>query len=156
MTIKILNLLEHQQSIPYLAKLQYEEIGRHWVPDASISRAQERLITHLNRNKLPLAVVALEDDKPVGMACLRETDGIQPGVCPWLGSLVVDPKFRAKGVGQLLIEAIKSHARELKYEILYLLAFDPTIPSWYASLGWEHTGFDELFGHRVTVMSIKL
>jgi hypothetical protein len=42
------------------------------------------------------------------------------------------------------------------YNILYLLAFDPTIPSWYAKLGWESIGNDELFGHQVTVMSINL
>jgi N-acetylglutamate synthase-like GNAT family acetyltransferase len=105
---------------------------------------------------MPLTLVALEDGKPVGMASLRETDGIRPGVSPWLGSLVVNPEYRGKRYGQGVIDAVKSQARLLGHETLYLLAFDPTIPDWYASLGWQNIGYDELFGHRVTVMSIQL
>jgi N-acetylglutamate synthase-like GNAT family acetyltransferase len=90
------------------------------------------------------------------MACLRESDGIRPGVTPWLGSLVVNPQYRGHNVGEALINSIKDQAKNLGHQILYLLAFDPTIPSWYARLGWTHIGDDELFGHRVTVMSIPI
>lgn len=156
MQIVIKNLLDCQEHIGVLAELLYQEIGRHWVPGASIERANDRLLTHLNRDQMPLALVALDGDNPVGMACLRETDGIKPGVCPWLGSLVVNPEYRARGVGQKLIDAVKSQARQFGHETLYLLAFDPTIPGWYEKLGWQDLGYDELLGHRVTVMSIPL
>lgn len=56
----------------------------------------------------------------------------------------------------MLIEAVKEQAVSSGHDTLYLLAFDPTIPNWYARLGWEHIGCDELFGHRVSVMSISL
>ena len=46
--------------------------------------------------------------------------------------------------------------KNLGHQVLYLLAFDPTIPNWYTRLGWTHIGDDELFSHRVTVMSIAL
>lgn len=154
--ITIKNLMDCQDHLPFLAELLYQEIGRHWVPEASSQRASDKLKTHLNRDILPLALVALDGDKPVGMACLRETDGIKPGICPWLGSLVVNPEYRSEGVGQALIDAVKSQAKILGFDILYLLAFDPTIPSWYTSLGWQHIGHDELVGHRVTVMSIRI
>ena len=156
MQIVIKNLLNCQWHISSLAELWYQEISRHWVSDASVDRATANLNRHLNGDKMPLALVALEGDKPVGMACLRENDGIRPGVSPWLGSLVVNPLYRGKGVGVELIEAVKAEARRLGHNVLYLLAFDPTIPDWYASLGWQHIGYDELFGHRVTVMSIQL
>lgn len=156
MLITIKNLLDCQEHIVILAELLYEEIGRHWVAGASVERARDRLLTHLNSDKIPLSLVALDGDKPVGMACLRETDGIRPGVTPWLGSLVVNPEYRAKGVGRQLIAAVKSQAKLFGHDTLYLLAFDPTIPEWYSKLGWQNIGYDELLGHRVTVMSIQL
>ena len=53
-------------------------------------------------------------------------------------------------------QIVKEQPQNLGHQILYLLAFDLTIPNWYARLGWIHIGDDELFGHRVTVMSISI
>lgn len=153
-TIKPLS--ECQEHISALAKLWYEEISRHWAPNASIEKAQQKLTDHLNSNSMPMAYVAICDGEAVGMACLRETDGIRPGVAPWLGSLVVNPKYRGHKVGEALINTVKDQAKNLGHQILYLLAFDPTIPNWYARLGWTQIGDDELFGHRVAVMNINL
>lgn len=156
MQILVRNLLDCQEHQASLAELWYQEISRHWVESSSVDRAMASLSKHLNRDQMPLALIALDGNKPAGMACLRETDGIRPGVTPWLGSLVVDPSYRNKGVGQMLIDAVKKQAVSFGHDTLYLLAFDPTIPNWYARLGWEHIGYDELFGHRVAVMSIKI
>lgn len=103
-----------------------------------------------------MAFVALHDDKPIGMVCLRENDGIRPLDTPWLGSLVVHPNYRGYKLGECLITAVKQEAKTLGHQILYLLAFDRTIPKWYKRLGWTHIGDDELFGHCVTVMNINL
>lgn len=149
-------LTDCQEHIPVLAELWYEEISRHWAPNASVEKAQQKLVVHLNRDNMPMAYVALCEGKAIGMACLRVTDGIRPGVTPWLGSLVVNPKYRGYKVGEALINTIKDQAKNLGHQILYLLAFDPTIPEWYARLGWTHIGDDELFGHRVAVMSIPI
>lgn len=154
--VKIEFLLNCQQHINALAELWYQEISRHWVAGSSIEKARSRLIAHLHSEKMPLALVAMQDNQPIGMACLRETDGIRPGITPWLGSLVVSPTSRQAKVGEKLIEAIKEQAKLLGYKTLFLLAFDPTIPDWYARLGWAIIGYDELLGHRVTVMSITL
>ncbi len=149
-------LTDCQEHIPILAQLWYEEISRHWAPNPSIDKAKQRLIEHLNIEKMPMAIVALHNGQAVGMACLRENDGIRPGVAPWLGSLVVHPKYRGKKIGEALINSVKEQAKKLGHQLLYLLAFDPTIPRWYARLGWQLIGDDELFGHRVAVMSISL
>lgn len=154
--IEIEFLTNCKEHIPQLAELWYEEISRHWAPNASIENAKQKLNTHLHKDKMPMALVALHEGKPIGMACLRETDGIRPGIAPWLGSLVVHPEYRRRAVGDALIEAIKLQAKNLGHSTLYLLAFDPTIPNWYARLGWTHIGYDELFNHRVSVMSISI
>jgi predicted N-acetyltransferase YhbS len=154
--IEIKFLADCKEHIPYLAKLWYEQISKHWAPNASIERANQNLIKHANHNQLPLTLVALENKQPIGMASLRENDGIQPNRTPWLGSLVVDPAYRFKKVGEQLIDATKQQASILGYDTLYLLAFDPTIPDWYAKLGWKAIGSDQLFGHPVAVMTIEL
>ncbi len=149
-------LIDNQEHIPVLAELWYGEISRHWAPNASIDKAKQKLVEHSNSNTMPIAFVALCNGKAVGMACLRKTDGIRPGVAPWLGSLVINPKYRGQQIGEALINTVKDQAKNLGHQILYLLAFDPTIPSWYRRLGWQLIGDDELFGHCVSVMSISL
>jgi len=154
--IEIKLLVDCLQHIPVLAELWYEQISRHWAPNASIERAKQNLIKHTNYELLPLTFVAFDNNQPVGMASLRENDGIQPDRAPWLGSLVVDPAYRKQKIGEQLIEAVKRRASLLGYPKLYLLAFDQTIPAWYERLGWKSIGTDQLFGHSVAVMDIKL
>ncbi len=156
MTITIKFLQDCQEHIPALAKIWYETIRRKWVKEATVKSTIVELMQHAQKDKLPLAIVALDGNDPIGMACLRDNDGILPEKTPWLGSLAVDPKYRRKKIGEKLIDEIKSLAKSRKQEKLYLLAFDPTIPTWYSRLGWKHIGHDELLGHPVTVMSIDL
>jgi N-acetylglutamate synthase-like GNAT family acetyltransferase len=149
-------LADYSEHIPELAQLWYEELSRHWNPQATIEKATQLLINHMNKEQLPLAFVAFCDNQPIGMACLRDTDGIRPSDTPWLGSLVVHPNYRGSMVGETLINKVKNVAKSLGYSTLYLLAFDPTLPNWYTRLGWKFTGHDKLLGHPVTVMSIDL
>jgi predicted N-acetyltransferase YhbS len=150
--IEIKYLSECQHYIPYLAKLQFEEISRHWVPNATILSTKQKLIQHANRDTLPMTLVATKNHEPIGMASLRINDGIRSDLEPWLGSLVVDKKHRGCKIGERLIKAIKQEAKSRGYPEIYLLAFDKTIPTWYAELGWGKIGDDELFGHPITVM----
>ena len=154
--IEIVFLADCKQHIPYLAQLGYEQISKHWNPHANIDRAIQNYVNHAHHEKLPLTLVALQNGQPIGMASLRENDGIQPQRTPWLGSLVVDPAFRKQRVGELLIDAIKQQASNRGYKKLYLLAFDLTIPQWYAKLGWKSIGYDQLYDHPVEVMEMPL
>lgn len=154
--VEIKFLADCKQVIPDLANLHYHEISKHWVPNANVERSEQNLIKHANFDKLPLTLVALINGQAVGMASLRENDGIQPERTPWLGSLVVDPAFRRKGIGEKLINAIKQQALLLGYSKLYLLAFDPSIPTYYVKLGWLSIGTDQYLGHQVAVMEIVL
>lgn len=154
--VKIKLLADCQEHIPQLAALNYQELGRFWNPSASIERAEQNLVKHSNRDQMPLTFVVIHNEKPIGMASLRENDGVRPDLVPWLGGLVVNPDYRGCGVGRGLIEAVKSQARLLGYDKLFLLAFDKTIPNWYAKLGWKDIGVDQLNGYPVVVMDIGL
>jgi predicted N-acetyltransferase YhbS len=154
--IKIDLLKNHPTTIPTLAKIWREVLGKIWVPDVTIERVEQNLANHLNEDSLPLTFVAFEDDKPVGMCCLRITDGIRPNLTPWLGSLVVDPSLQGQGIGKLLIDTVKVKAKEMEFPKLYLFAFDPTIPDYYTKLGWKKIGMDEFKDLPVTVMEMDL
>lgn len=103
-----------------------------------------------------MTFVATSNGKPIGMNSLRKTDGIQPDLTPWLGSLLVHPAYRRCKIGEALINEIKRQALLLGYKKMYLFAFDTTIPNWYKTLGWGKIGTDQMFNHPVTVMSINL
>jgi predicted N-acetyltransferase YhbS len=154
--IKIELLKNHTNTIPALAHIWHEVLGKIWVPVIPIERVITRFSDHLNDQALPITFVALDGDLPVGMCSLRENDGIRPDLTPWLGSLVVDPKYQKQGIGKMLVDVTVLKAKELEFEKLYLFAFDPTIPEYYERLGWKKIGMDELKSHPVTVMEAEL
>ncbi len=105
---------------------------------------------------LLITFIALDGDVPSGMCSLRENDGIRLDLTPWLGPLVVDPKYQKQGIGKMLIDVTVDKAKELGFEKLYLFAIDPTMPEYYQRLGWKKIGMDEFKSHPVTVMEVGL
>ena len=154
--IKIDLLKNHPNTIPALAHIWHEVLGKIWVPDVPVERVITRFADHLKIHALPITFVALDGDLPVGMCSLRENDGIRPDLTPWLGSLVVDPKYQKQGIGKMLIDVTVLKAKELGFEKLYLFAFDSTIPEYYKCLGWSPICMDEFKSHPVTVMEVEL
>lgn len=148
-------LIDCPQNVSILARLWHEEIIRHWYSDVLIEQATKNLSQHLNRDHLPISIVALHEHIPVGMACLRDnTLGIQPGIMPWLCSLVVEPAYRENGIGEMLIEAVKVQAKSFGHNNLYLLSFEKKRSKWYGDLGWKLICEDSISGYCVDVMSI--
>lgn len=145
-----------EDAIPALAQVLHETLGKIWVPDVPVERVIARFVDHLKTHALPITFIALDGDLPVGMCSLRENDGIRPDLTPWLGSLVVDPKYQRQGIGRMLIDVTVLKAKELGFEKLYLFVFDPTIPEYYERLGWRKIGMDEFKSYPVTVMEVEL
>lgn len=154
--IKIDLLKNNSDAIPELAAIWHQVLGSIWVSDIPVERVIARFQEHLNESQLPLTLVAFCDGKPVGMCSLRDNDGIRPDLAPWLGSLVVHPDYQREGIALKLINAIKQKAKQLGFSQLYLFVFDPTLPNYYARLGWDRIGMDKFKGHDVTVMEIAI
>lgn len=154
--IKIDILKNHPNTIPTLAHIWHVVLGKIWVPDVPVERVITRLEESRNDQALPITFIALDGDLPVGMCSLRENDGIRPDLTPWLGSLVVDPKYQNQGIGKMLVDVAVRQAKERGFKKLYLFAFDPTIPEYYERLGWKKIGMDEFKSHPVTVMEVEL
>lgn len=154
--IKIDLLKNNSDVVPELAQIWYEGLGKIWMPDVPLDQVEQRFHAHANSDKMPMTFVALDGDKAVGMCSLRENDGIRPDLMPWLGSLGVRSEYQGQGLGRRLIEVTKKQAKNMGYEVLYLFAFDRTIPDYYQSLGWNVIGTDSYNAHPVTVMEIML
>lgn len=150
-------LKNHPDTIPQLAHIWHEVLGKIWIPDLPMQYIKEQLIgSWINDNTLPLAHVAIAEGKVVGVASLQSECGLLSSFTPWLGSLVVDPKHQKQGIGKMLVDETVKKAKELGFEKLYLFAFDPTIPEYYKRLGWKKIGMDEFKSHPVTVMEVEL
>ncbi len=100
--------------IPVLAEL----FAAEWKPyygSEGPGDATADLTGCLNRDEIPLAIVALTPDgAPAGTAALKANsvgDELDGG--PWLTALLVRPDCRKRGIGSALIEAIERQARRL-------------------------------------------
>ena len=154
--IRYQTLADCPEHIPYLANLYYQALGKIWSNDTSMDMARSWLETHLNRNSLPLTLVALEGDNPVGMVSLLEDDGLGATLTPWLGSLVVHPDYRHRKIGETLIQKLIEKAKSLEFKSLYLFAYELEITRWYENLGWQHLGKDIYKEHPVYVMEYPM
>lgn len=149
-------LADCPEHIPALSELWLEELGRKWIPNASVERASNSFKEHLNINELPQTLVMLDGDTPIGTVSLRDNDGIREDLTPWLGTLIVHPDYRRQGVGETLIEAIKLRCQSLGFDKLYLFVLDPVLPQWYQKLGWKEIARDMYHIHKVTVMEMQI
>ncbi|CAM3058458.1 acetyltransferase [Legionella steigerwaltii] len=154
--IKIELLKNNLDAIPELALIWRELLGKIWLPEVPLEAVEQRFRDHANNEKMPIMFVALDGKKPVGMCSLRENDGIRPDLMPWLGSLTVKSEYQNQGLGKRLIEVTKEQAKKMGYDMLYLFAFDRTVPNYYQSLGWKIIDTDHFKGHPVTVMETSL
>lgn len=108
--------------------------------------------TYPNKSKLPLTLVAIENNEVVGTVCLR-TDGMTTHQewKAWLSYLVVPKEHRGRGIAKALIKKSEEIAQELGINELHLFTRleDPKL---YANLEWEMAGRENYRGGMVSVM----
>ncbi len=148
-------LADRQDAIPIVARWYFEEWGYN-VPGNSVEQTIDRLNKKLNRDKLPLPVLAVEAEKILGVAQLKlhEMD-IYPEREFWLGSLFVEPKFRGKGIGSALANKIVAIAADFGIKELYLQT-EAVDGGLYQQLGWDSIETVRYKGVDVTVMVRKI
>lgn len=153
---RIVYLSELSQLVGLCAWWAFKTWGKY-NPSYTLTKRIESFAQHCNTEQIPLTVLYLnEDGLPLGMASLRDNDGIRPDLSPWLGSVYVDTLYRGKGIGARLVREIENIARQLGHETIYLLTYEESLPDWYTRLGWKEIGKDSCHGNPVTVMQIDL
>jgi GNAT superfamily N-acetyltransferase len=135
--VKIAFLAENPQHLPELSRWLYEEWdARHL--HGSLEQREQDLERRMNRDQLPLALVALRGETLLGTASLRWQEvEIRPQYEHWLSTVYVHPPYRHGGVGALLVQAAAAQAERLGIGELYLYTRRAESEAWYARLGWQ-------------------
>lgn len=107
-----LNAPQHQQAIVDLLNAYARDPmgGGHELPP----EVSARLIPGLQQHPTTLVFLALEGEKPVGIAvCFRGFSTFAARPLLNVHDLAVLPEYRGQGVGRLLLEQVEARGREL-------------------------------------------
>ncbi len=149
--MKIEYLADHPEHIPRLAAWFYEQWSWFLPAESSADTIATKFLTHLNRDALPSALIALDGVELLGTASLRVNDmDILTELSPWLGGVYVAKNHRQNGIARQLINAVEQKALELGYRSLYLFTYNQA--PMYSKLGWDVLKQLEYHGHPVVVM----
>lgn len=131
MATRVVHLFEQPQHRPAVAALIHREFWTA-VPGATVDGMATRLATAIHADALPLCLVALRDEAPIGVVNLVDNDDADRADWhPWLAGMVVAAPHRGQGVGTLLVRALLTHARRLQFSRVY---FGTDGPGFYARL----------------------
>ena len=142
--MKITYLANYPEHVSTVAKWVIDEWG-HESPGTTLEGLEEKFRNHLNRNVIPLTLLAMEEDRPLGTASLVfHNMKDRQDLSPWLAAVYVLPEHRGQGIGARLVKSIELLAANLEVEKLYL--FTPDRESFYTRMGWtvlERTTYRE-------------
>jgi aminoglycoside 6'-N-acetyltransferase I len=96
--------------------------------------------------------LARQDERPVGVATVTTTRGIELGMSAELEDLYVVPEVRGTGVGGALIEAVKEWCRSRGCSLVVVVVTPEgqaahDLMAYYRRRGFQETGRTLLFAH---------
>ena len=118
MHIEIKYLADHPEFTHLLATWFHDQWGKN-NPSITVEIIQHRLQERLNRDRIPMCLIAMIESEPIATASLRirEMD-IYPEYEHWLGSVYVVPEYRDQGVGSQIVGATVNKASLLGVDLL--------------------------------------
>ena len=146
-------LIDHEATVSDLAALLERQWPDWYNPRGASARAD--LCDRLERNRLPLGILAFADGAVVGTCALTAgSGGLVTERSPWLGGLVVDPVFRRRGVGRALLARAKLEAKRLGHARLHALTAEAL--DLFDADGWRLLDMVRLNGeaHAVYVITV--
>jgi predicted N-acetyltransferase YhbS len=117
--VRIEYLADHPDVIPLLARWFRAEWPDHYAA-RELEDIEQEFQSWLNRDLLPVGMVAIDGDEVVGTVVLRgKALETHPDRKPGLGGLYVAAQHRGRGIGTALVKAGMVQARELGYGAVY-------------------------------------
>jgi len=111
---------------------------------------------HLNRDRIPLTLIAFLDGQPAGTASIFVHDmDTRPDLSPWLAAVFVAPPYRKQGIGSQLVKAVEGVSQKLQIARLYLFTPDHRPNGrerFYTRLGWSVLERVEYWNQTMVVM----
>lgn len=150
--MKIINLATAPEHIPTIAAWHHVQWG-YLNPGATVETRIEKMQRYLKGAAIPAMYICVDGAHLAGTAALVESDmDSHPELSPWLASVYVNPEYRKRGVGAMLVKHIVNHAKEQGIGTLYL--FTPDQAKFYQSMGWEFIAQESYRGGEATLMKI--
>ena len=154
--MKIEYLADHENLLPTLAKWYFDEWG-YKNKKNTLEKAIEYHRQYLNKDKIPLILIAIENDNPLGAAQLKyyEMRRVYPEKKHWLGGVYVSKNHRGKGIAKEIIKELIVVAKKLNVITLYLQT-ENLSGGLYAEMGWKPIEQISRDGKEVLVMEKRL
>lgn len=129
-------LADHPDTVPQVIAWWHTIWADRMGPD--IDALQQQLLASLQKERLPLHILAMQDGVPIGTAVLKmqELAELFPGKQFWLGSVFVDADYRGEKIATALTRQIIELAKARSLPHLYLQTVNLT-GGLYARLGWK-------------------
>ena len=148
------HLRDHEEHICTLAEWIVEEWGQY-LADSSVAAMSAALRKSGSDETLPVSFVAIERDRPVGLARLVEHDmDTRRDLSPWLAYVFVSPPDRRKGIATALCQRVLEHAHAIGFSECFL--FTPDRENFYARRGWRVVDRISYWNKPVVIMKINL
>ncbi|HXY54114.1 MAG TPA: GNAT family N-acetyltransferase [Nitrospirota bacterium] len=135
--VDIQYLADHKDVVSIIADWIYDE-WFYLYPEMILQDVVSFLRERMNKEQLPLTLVAFEAGEPVGTVSLKMFDMETRGdLSHWLTSLYVAKPWRRRKIGSRLAETAEEKAADLGVCKLFLFTTDASLPGqFYAKLGW--------------------
>lgn len=134
--MKIHLLADNEKYLPVIAQWYYEEWNDLMI-GKTVQDEIEYLKTYLNRNEVPLILIAVENDELLGAVQLKRHEmTIYPEKEFWLGGVYVNLNYRGYGIASKLVEKAIEMSSLLGIEKLYLQT-ENLDGGLYYKLGWR-------------------
>ncbi|MBX2875482.1 MAG: GNAT family N-acetyltransferase [Saprospiraceae bacterium] len=134
--MKLEYLADNQELLPIVAQWYFEEWG-YLSEEKSLEKDIQRLHIYLNKDKVPLMLLAIEEDELLGAAQLKFREmSIYPEKEHWVGGVYVVEKHRGKGIARQILSELIAIAKSLEVETLYLQT-ENLEGGLYRRMGWK-------------------
>lgn len=120
---------------PQVAQWFLDQWGH--LSNATLERNETKLSEYLNREKIPLMILAMENNTVMGCAylCFHEMSIYQDKE-HWVGGVYVEPPYRGKMLASKMVLELERIAKQFGVEALHLQTEDLS-GGLYAKLGFE-------------------
>jgi GNAT superfamily N-acetyltransferase len=160
--LRIALLADHLDLVPTVAQWLHQEWGSVYPGGGSLDRTTKQIYKRAQKGRIPTAFIALDDQTPVGTACLLERDSApdraiekayaaavalgpvdikgpetRADLTPWLAAVYVVPEYRRRGIASTLTRHAVEVAKHMGFEALYLYSDADHTEALYRSLEWQ-------------------
>lgn len=146
-------LANYPQFAPTIAGWFYAEWKQFYGP-STLDQVTASVRLRAKVSDLPLALIALYENEPVGTVTLKDWTDIGASKGAWLTGLYVVDKFRGHGIATQLMLRIEEEGRRLGCRFLQL--WTQTAVDFYMKRGWEKSDTGTRYDRVTTVMRRSL